>query len=93
MQAIYWYLLLEIFRDISSILIRFLQMIIQKILQIRTMVSLYSIFISEAEKTKCILNPFSWSNCNGCYAFIWTCVTNHVPLFEHVSPIEVSWVW
>ena len=57
------------------------------------MVSLYSIFVAKDEKTRCILNPFFWSICNDCYAFIQACVTNRVPLFDHVRLIEVTWFW
>ena len=55
--------------------------------------SLYSMFAAKYEETKCIPNPFLQSNCNDSYYFIQACVTNRVPLFDHVSPIEVSWVW
>ena len=34
------------------------------------MVPLYSVFIAEEKKTKFILNIFSWSILNDCYAFI-----------------------
>ena len=67
--------------------------VFEEILQIYTMVSLYSVFFVDNDKTKCISNLFSWSNYNDCYAFIQECVTKRVPLFKHVSTIEVSWVW
>ena len=89
-RVIYWHLLLELFRGISSLGITVLKL---SIIITRIMVSLYSMFVAEDEKTKCILNPFSWSNYNDCYAFIRECVTNHVTLFESVSTIEVIWLW
>ena len=60
---------------------------------IRSMVSLYSTYVAKDNKTKCALNPFSWSIGNECYTFIQVCVMNRVPLLEKVNPIEVIWVW
>ena len=62
-------------------------------LRIRTKVFLCSMFVSEDNKTNWNLNPFSLSIYNYCYAFIWACITCHMPLFEHVCLIEVSWFW
>ena len=62
-------------------------------LRISVMVSLYSMFVVEDDKTKYISNHFWGSIFNYFYAFIWACVKNCMPLFEHVSPIEVIWVW
>ena len=67
--------------------------VFEEIIQIRTMVSLYSVFVDKYEKTKFSSNNFSWSHCYDCYAFIWSCVAKRVPLFEHMSTIEVIWVW
>ena len=77
----------------SSLCISVPKMSIRKILQIRTMVSLYLMFVPEEGKNKCIVNPFSWSNCNTYYAFIQACDTNRVPLFDRVSTIQVILVW
>ena len=60
-------------------------------LRICKMVSLHLIFVAEDKKTKFISNPFSWSNCNDCYAFIWACVTNHLPLFENL--LRTVWLY
>ena len=60
---------------------------------IHEMVYLYSMYISQEDNIKCVLNPFSWSIWNDCYAFIQVCVMNRVPLFEKVNQIEVIWVW
>ena len=67
--------------------------LLEEILQIRTTVSLYLLFFSKEDKTKCIFNPFSWSSYNNCCVFIWSCDTKRGPLFKHVSPIIVSWFW
>ena len=93
MRSFDWHFLLETFRGISSIPISVPKIIIWNILRICTMVSLYSVFFVDNDKTKCISNLFSWSNYNDCYAFIREFITKRVPLFKHVSTIEVSWVW
>ena len=96
-QVIDWHLLIETFQYISSLHIRLPKIIIPNllrvVLRIRAKVSLYLMHISKDEKTKRILNPFSWSICNSCYSFIQSCGTSRVHLFEHVHPIEVSWIW
>ena len=62
-------------------------------IRIIVMVYLYPMHVGKDNNTKCVLNPFSWSIWNDCYAFIEACVMNRVPLFEKVNPIEVIWVW
>ena len=52
-------------------------------------VHLYSMFVSEENKTKCISKHFC-SKCNGCYYFIRARVTNCVPLFSNVFKLLES---
>ena len=60
---------------------------------ISEMVYLYLIYVAKYNKNKFVLNPFSWSIWNNCYAFIQACVMNRVTLLEKVNLIEVIWVW
>ena len=81
------------FRGMTYLCIIVLEISIQNIIWIHTIVCLYSMLVSNDERNKCILNHVLWSIWNDCHSFIWACVTNHVPLFEHAITIEVSWLW
>ena len=49
-------------------------------------------FVSKDDKTKYIPNPFSDQTAITVMPLFEAYVTNHVPSFKHVSPIEVVWV-
>ena len=85
----FWY----IFEVSLLFVLAFRGWIFEEILWIPSIVSLYLMYIAEDKKIKFISNMFSWPNYNDCYAFIRACATNRAPLFAHVVPIEVRWVW